>query len=224
MRASFVLSTLFLSLALFAAACSGGPGPEVLYGECGHELLPEISCQEGECAQDEDSARVFAIWKQRFLEVHAIDEGHFDAAVQVKWIELMDRTEWMSWRVEYVFIAQWARTHQVESAELEMDIAGMSDADIEAAIDLALEPAERFHITDVVPYATAQSAASQCGDDLGGSAEADPCNIDFINQTGELVMRGQGTIAEDDNRCIFLEVDLQTGELHSCEEDPCYVF
>jgi hypothetical protein len=222
MRGPFI--ALAISMVLLAAACSGGPAPEVLYGECGHDLLPDGACQAGECAEDGDSARIFAIWKAQFLAVHGIDEAHFESAVQVKWIELMDRGEWMSWRVEYVFIADWARTHQVESAELDLDIGSLSDADIEAAIDLALEPAERFDITDVVPYATAQAAASQCGRDLGGSAEADACDIDFINQTGELVMRGQGTIDEDDNRCIDLKVDLQTGELYSCEEDPCYVF
>lgn len=217
-----LLATLAFSLVI--PACTGGPAPDVLYGECGKELVPDSYCHDGQCAEDEDSARIYAIWKDRFLDVHGIDEAHFVSAIEVDWIELMDRGEWMSWRVEYVFTADWARTRQVESAELPLDIAGTSDAEIEAAIDLALEPAERFHISDVVTYAQVQTAVQQCASDLGGTAEQDPCDIDFINATGELVIRGQGTIAEDSNQCLRVEVDLQTGELYSCEEDPCYVF
>ncbi len=221
--AGSTLASAFV-LAMLVPACTGGPAPDVLYGECGKELVPDGYCHDGNCAEDEDSARIYGIWKQRFLDTHGIDEAHFDATVEVDWIELMDRTEWMSWRVEYVFTADWARTRQVESAELPMDLAGMTDAEIEDAIDLALEPAERFHITDVVTYARAKAAVQQCASDLGGTAEDNPCDIDFINQTGELVMRGDGTIDEDRNQCLRVEVDLQTGELYSCEEDPCYVF
>ena len=219
-------SALFAAFTLGALvpACTGGPTPDVLYAECGEDLVPDGYCHDGACVEDEDSARIYGIWKERFLEIHGIDEAHFDATIEVDWIELMDRPDWVSWRVEYVFTADWARTRQVESAELPMDLASLTDAEIAAAIDLALEPAERFHITDVVTYARAQAAVQQCARDLGGTAEEDPCDIDFINQTGELVMRGRGTIEEDDNRCIDLEVDLQTGELHQCEEDPCYVF
>jgi len=226
-RSLSIAAPAVLLAVLFATGCPGdlgGPEPDELYGDCGHTLVVGDQCLDGICAADDVSARVFGIWKERFMDTHGLDADQFDEHLSVALIDLMERDGYHTWRIEYVFMVRWARTRQVESAELPWDLETMTDADIEAAIDLALEPAERFDIEDVVDYELALDAVAQCAAEMGGTAEANPCDIDFINQTGELVMRGTGEVDESSNECIDVEVDLETGELYQCQHEPCYVF
>jgi hypothetical protein len=49
----------------------------------------------------------------------------------------------------------------------------------------------------------------------------DWCHINFVNLTGELTIKGDKIIDASQNKCKHASVDIGTGKLKSCINEPC---
>ncbi len=198
---------------------SGGEH-EGRYAACsGHPLHPGESCGEGRCADGALEARVFEAWRTQFMTVHELSRAAFDDHMEIWNVEVDRGPKSVFWRVDYVFVVDWVRSRQSESVHLGAHPLARppTDGEIDSAVALAIEPAERFHLADVVAPEAVRSSFAECASDV----EIDWCHIDFANVTGELRVGGTAVADRDANRCVDAEVRLSDGRLMRCRDAPC---
>lgn len=215
-----------MRLATFAllvlAACDPGKGSSASYDSCSGDPFTGGSCDDGVCADEGLSSQVYAIWRERFLDLHGLDEATFTDRVVVTDVSLTEGPDYVWWRVDYVFTVDWAMSRQNESVDLgEYPLASEpTTEEITRAVDIAIEEPEKFDLASVASLSAIEAALAECATSTGApEVTLDLCHLDFENSTGTFYGKGWGTI--DEQRCVSAHVDLETAELLTCETTVC---
>lgn len=123
--------------------------------------------------------------------------------------------------MRYVAVLDWIRSRQSDSVNLgEFPLTDSpTDAQIESAVEVAIEASEQLALERVATYEDVVDAFSACAPDMA----IDFCHIGFANVTGTLVVHASKTIDRSKNECMGAGVNLGTGKLEGCSVRPCSI-
>lgn len=185
----------------------------------GNTFFPDGSCADGACASSELQARVYAIWKARFLETHRLDAAQFAERIEISSISLDDGPVYVWWRVDYVFHIDWVRSRQSESVNLgEYPRSGdPSDEEITHAVDIAIETAERFDVPLIAQFESVVDAVVACSPYVS----LDWCQLDFENVSGNPIIHTRSSAP--DGVCKAIQVQLEDASTDMCLVDRCTI-
>jgi len=195
-----------------------------LYKDCtGHSFYPGDTCSDESCIAEGMERKIFEEWKKQFLSIHNLSEEMFAERIEISDVKITN----LWWRIDYVFVLDWVRSQQSESVSFN---ESSSDQEIEKAVWLAIEKGEQFDIPHIVSKAVVEDAFQDCGSDMN----IDWCHIDFLNVSGELIVKGSKPLDKARNQailpggygpdCVRAIVDVSTGELLRCYTEPCLIF
>lgn len=197
-----------------------GPHPG-LYQSCtGHTFFP-TSCDAGRCAAPGLATTAYEVWQKLFKSIHGLSDADFNARITISNVDLTEGPIYVFWRVDYVFSLDWVRSRQNETANLgSYPLSSQpTNAELETAIILAIESAEQFDLASVATRQAVESAFDSCIEGM----VIDWCHIEFVNVTGELLVRGIKEIDLASNKCKQAAVDVESGVLAFCQDSPCWI-
>lgn len=199
--------------------------PPVSYDACtGNTFFPDGSCQDGSCATVELEKRVFAEWKKQTAALSGLSAADMDSRVRISMISNKAGANTVFIRIDYVVVVDWVRSRQNISASFAPDalVNPPTDAQVKSAVMFDIEPAEWTSLGAIASAATesqVQDGFAQCGCDF----KIDPCGFKFQNVTGKLTATGYRVIDANQNQCARGEVNLASGALELCIEEPCAI-
>ncbi len=190
------------------------------YDACGgNTFFPDGSCADGACAASDFEARVYGVWKTRFLETHHLDATQFAERIDVSSLSYEEGPVYNWWRVDYVLHLDWVRSRQSESVNLgEYPASGdPSDEEIAHAVDLAIESAERFDVPAVAQFEHVVDAIVACSPYV----TLDWCSLDFENVSGNPIVHTRSR--SPDAVCKAIQVQLADASTDMCLIDRCSI-
>ena len=193
-----------------------------LYKACsGFTFYPDDSCADGKCAQSGLATKAYVEWRQQFLAKYKMSEGMFRERIKIVNVELNEGPLRVFWRIEYVFVLDWVRARLVNVADLgEYPLRQEpSEEAISRAIKIELFEKDELAMEGVAPRSKVEQALRSCD----ARMQADWCSIRFAHWNGKLLVGGRSTVDDGENRCRSAAIDVATGEVVFCRDDPCRI-
>ena len=195
------------------------------YATCGGtSFFPDGTCLAGECATIPLETRVYKEWRAQIKAISGLDDATLDARVKVAKISHTDGPDQVFVRIDYVVVLSWVRSRQADSPELGNFplTTAPTDAEIKAAVTLAIESAEWTGLAAIGPIAP-EPATQGAFDGCACNMTIDFCHIDFENVTGKLLVSGIAQIDPAQNKCVQAKVAVDTAALDACSATPCAI-
>jgi len=191
-----------------------------LYSQCDGHPFFATGCEDGSCADEGLSSRLYDIWKERFVTIHGLSDDDFYNRIEIRDIVLTDGPRYVFWKINYIFKLDWVRSRQNESVRLGKPTIPYSidSARLLKLIDRAIEEAEQFDLPSVASISTVKAAFDTCVPDMS----IDWCHLNFLNHSGTLIAKAYAELDRSANLCKRAQVDIGTGELMYCSDTPCW--
>lgn len=201
------------------------PLAPISYETCtGTTFFPEGACQDGSCATIPLETRVFKEWRSQIKAISGLSDAELDERVRISEISHSDGPETVYVGIRYVVVLGWMRARQSLDAPFGNNplVTPPTDAQVTASVKFSIQEMDWTvlgGISEVVSEAGMQAGFAQCECDM----QIKPCDMDFQNVSGILRARAYKVIDGGQNQCKRAQVDLATGALIECIDEPCAI-
>jgi hypothetical protein len=213
------------STATEAGSSTCGAAPPITYDMCdGTPFTVDGTCLDGTCASAPLEVRAYKEWKAQVQALSGLDEATFAARVKIQKISHTPGPGDVFVRIEYLVVLDWMTSRQVDTPQFtNMPLVNApSDAQIASAVEFAVEQAEWTGLSalgQIAPTSVVRAAFEECACGI----TVDACEIDFENLTGKLIIGGFKQIDLAQNKCKRATVNVGTGQLERCDDEPCLI-
>jgi hypothetical protein len=200
----------------------GGPVAQPAYDTCGPSLQTLDTCPDGSCAPDALAQKVYAAWKAQVKAYSGMDDAAFAARVKIGSVESSTTPDGVTVYVGAVVVLDWIELAMQDDLGFIQPTA--SDAEIATRVSELLDGTQaRWAGVGAVTTAPTAATIQASFDGCSCALTVDYCDARFENGTGKARVRAVGVVDAAANKCKQAWVDLETGLLDACTDEPCAV-
>lgn len=193
------------------------------YSECSGNPV-EGTCQiDGACFDNELEQRVYSLWKNDLILREKISEQIFNDFVEISDVSLDQNDDYISIRIQAIYINDWMRSRNAESIRLKADLLdNITDEQIQQAINFNHPDSaalwEVLYYQPIISIDQVKAIVDQGYAEY--SVRPDFCSISSKNSG--LLLTVFSTIDSSKNDCIEGVIDLLSGDI-SYKDTPCSI-
>jgi hypothetical protein len=200
----------------------GGTVAQPAYSTCGPKLQTLNTCPDGACAADALAQKVYAAWKAQVKTYSGMDDAAFAARVKIGSVDSATTPDGVTVSVGAVVVLDWIELAFQDDLGFIQPAA--TDAEIQTRVTELLDGTQARWagvgaVTTAPTTATIQASFNACTCAL----TVDYCDARFENVTGKARVRAKRVVDAAANKCKEAWVDLETGQLDACTDQPCAV-